>query len=123
MQWVVRERLRIRAGESVVSRTVAIPAFDTVIQTLAASLPFCGPVTIQAFYSKSQGVRLIEVNPRFGGASALGIEAGLDTPARLVALAQGDNERFLYNRSLRMGLTMLRYAADVFIDMPTEPAP
>lgn len=115
VQWVARERVRVRAGESVVSRTVKIPALDAVVMALAGSIQLFGPVTIQCFYSEATGVQLIEVNPRFGGASALGIEAGLATPERLVALAQGNYDLFLKERPLRYGLTMLRYSADVFV--------
>ena len=118
VQWIARERLRIKAGESTVSRTVAIPAFDDIVPALARTLPLFGPVTLQAFYSPQHGPRLIEVNPRTGGAAALGFEAGLDTPARLVALAQGDRETFLRPRPLRIGLTLLRYSQDLFLESP-----
>lgn len=118
LQWIARERLRVKAGESTVSRTVHLPAIDALMPALAATLRFAGPVTIQVFHSKTGGPRLIEINPRFGGASALGIEAGLDTPARLVALAQGDLESFRRPRPLRYGLTMLRYSRDIFLEPP-----
>lgn len=114
-QWIARERIQVKAGESVVSRTVSIPALDTLMSELAETLPCVGPVTVQAFYSADNGASLIEVNPRFGGACALGIEAGLDAPRRLVALAQGDQEAFERNGPLRYGLTMLRYSQDVFV--------
>ncbi len=115
MQWVVRERIRVRAGESVVSRTVSLPALDSMMRKLAGALSFSGPVTVQVFHSDQEGPYLIEVNPRFGGASALGIEAGLQTPERLAALARGDMETFEQDRPLQIGLTMLRYNNDVFI--------
>lgn len=116
VQWLARERMRVRAGESTVSRTVEIPALDTLITTLARSLHFFGPVTVQAFYSEHGGARLIEANPRFGGASALSIEAGLDTPRRLVAWARGDFDNFARPRTLRYGLKMLRYSQDLFCE-------
>ena len=115
VQWVTRERIRVKAGESSVGRTVSIPALDALLPLLAHSLPLVGPITIQAFFSEQNGPHLIEVNPRFGGGAALGIEAGLDTPRRLVALAQGDTASFLRPRPLHVGMTMLRYSQDVFI--------
>ena len=114
VQWISRERIRVKAGESTVGRTVSLPALDALIPGLARSLRLVGPVTVQAFYSEKNGPRLIEVNPRFGGGAALGIEAGLDTPRRLVALAQGDTASFLRPRSLQVGMTMLRYSQDIF---------
>ena len=118
VQWIARERIRIKAGESTVSRTVALPALDALVPTLANSLHLVGPVTIQVFHSETHGPRLIEINPRFGGAAALGIEAGLDSPQRLVALAQGDLASFRHLRPLRYGLTMLRYSQDLFEGAP-----
>lgn len=47
---------------------------------------FVGHVTVLAFYSPDNYLNLIEVNPRFGGASNLSIVAGLDSPHRLIAI-------------------------------------
>ncbi len=116
VQWVVRERLEIVAGESKVSRTVAEPALDRLVLDVGDRIDLYGPVTLQAFFSPGDGPWLIEINPRFGGACALGIEAGLATPERLVALVQGDRDGFERSRPIRVGLTMLRYSADYFID-------
>lgn len=116
LQWIARERLRVRTGESTVSRTVALADLDRLMAALAQSLHLFGAVTVQAFWSPADGAKLIEVNPRFGGASALGIEAGLDTPRRLVAWAQGDHGEFSRPRSLRYGLKMLRYSQDLFCE-------
>ncbi len=121
VQWISRERIRTKAGESTVGRTVSIPAIDALLPSLAHSLHLIGPATIQVFYSQQNGLHLIEVNPRFGGAAALGIEAGLDTPRRLVSLAQGDTEDFLRTRPLEIGMTMLRYSQDIFIHENTTP--
>ena len=115
VQWISRERLRVKAGESTVGRTVSIPAIDDLMPRLARSFHFKGPATIQVFHSEQMGPHLIEVNPRLGGAAALGIEAGMDTPRRLVSLAQGDTASFLRPRTLQFGITMLRYSQDIFI--------
>ena len=115
VQWIARQRIRVKAGESVVSRTVRLPAFEPVINTLASSMRLFGPITLQAFFSPENGVHLIEINPRFGGACALGNEAGLEVPERLVAFVQGDMENFYRLRSLRYDLTLLRYSQDLFI--------
>lgn len=114
VQWVVRERIQLKAGESVISRTTSIPALNALVQQLAASIPFFGPITVQAFYSEEKGPFLIEANPRFGGASALGIEAGLQTPERLVALTRGNINRFEQCADIQSGLMMLRYSKDIF---------
>lgn len=119
-QWIARERIRVKAGESTVGRTVAIPALDDLVRSVARALPLFGHVTLQAFHSPASGPFLVEINPRFGGGAALGIEAGLDSPARLVALAQGNLAEFLRPRPPRIGLAMLRYSRDIFLEnLPT----
>ena len=120
VQWIARERIRVKAGESTIGRTVHLPALDALLPRLARAFAFAGPVTLQAFYSESNGPCLIEINPRFGGAAALGIEAGLDTPRRLVALAQGDRDAFLRPRPLSYRLAMLRYSQDVFLELDPD---
>jgi carbamoyl-phosphate synthase large subunit len=115
VQWIARQRIRVRAGESVVSRTVKLPAFEPVINALANAMRLFGPITLQAFFSPENGLNLIEVNPRFGGASALGSEAGLDVHERLVAFIQGDLETFYRPRPLRYDVTLLRFSQDIFI--------
>lgn len=115
VQWIARARLKVRAGESVVARTVEIPALDALVRQAAASLHLFGPITLQAFYSPAHGPHLIEINPRFGGACALGIEAGLDSPSRVFALVQGDLDAFSRPRPLQAGLMMMRYSQDLFV--------
>ncbi len=118
VQWIARERIQVKAGESTISRTVSLPALDALVPALAQSLHLVGPATLQVFHSEARGPNLIEINPRVGGAAALGIEAGLDAPQRLVALAQGDMDSFCRPRPMRYGLTMLRYSQDLFEEMP-----
>lgn len=118
-QWVARERIRVEAGESKVSRTVQKTGLDHLIRKLGRKLTLIGPVTVQAFLDDHEGPWLIEVNPRLGGACALGIEAGLDTPSRLVSLVQGDQAEFYRERQISYGLTLLRYSDDLFVSEPT----
>ncbi len=115
VQWIVRERLRVKRGETCVGVTVDIPAFDEIVRMLGAHGLFLGPVTLQCFYTPESGPYVIEVNPRIGGGAALGIEAGLDTPARLVQLVQGEAEAYAQPRPLRYGLKMFRYSTDLFV--------
>jgi carbamoyl-phosphate synthase large subunit len=86
---------------------------------LARALGLIGHNTIQCF-SGEGGVRFIEVNPRFGGAAALSIEAGADTPRWLIKLVKGEP------LAPRIGdftdaLMMLRYTEDVFVEEAALP--
>jgi carbamoyl-phosphate synthase large subunit len=81
---------------------------------LCARLGCIGHNVVQAFYRRETGPLLIEVNPRFGGASNLSIRAGLDSPSRIIALLAGEKPR--NPRPIRFGLTMLRYSEDMIIE-------
>lgn len=108
---VPRERLRIVAGESYVSRTARVPALIDEGVRLAQALGLVGHNTVQCFFDGTAAL-FIEINPRYGGAAHLGFEAGAVTPWFLVRLA--------LNRPVtpavgdfQDGLVMLRYTQDV----------
>jgi carbamoyl-phosphate synthase large subunit len=111
---VPRLRGLVLGGESFVSRTVDSPRMVELGRHLAELLGLRGPFVAQAF-DRGDRVDLIEVNPRFGGASALAIEAGADSPRALVRIAAGHDAQPDLGR-YRIGLTMLRYTQDLFVD-------
>ena len=86
---VVRERVRIIAGESAVARTVRDEVLAAAAAGLVLGLGLRGPATVQAFEERGR-ILFIEVNPRFGGGAALGFESGCPTPEWLVRLARGE---------------------------------
>jgi carbamoyl-phosphate synthase large subunit len=114
LQAVVRQRLKVRGGESHTSQVVNIPDLTQVSMKLAESLGLVGHSVVQAFWSPRCGVRLIEVNPRFGGASTLSIQAGLDSPRRLIGFLRGDATA-LENSPITTGLLMHRISQDFFV--------
>jgi carbamoyl-phosphate synthase large subunit len=116
LQAIVRSRLVVRGGESQKSRVEDVPALAEGALRLCAALRLVGHNVVQAFHSPAAGARFIEINPRFGGASALGIEAGLDSPRRILSLVAGETEAAAQPRPIRYGLTLLRHSADVFVD-------
>jgi len=111
---VVRTRDVVVNGESQVTTTTANPALVDVCQKLVAALPFYGHIIVQAFVDALGGVHLIEVNPRFGGASCLAIEAGLDSFYWFLLESQGADLRdtpFLHDPARR--LRLMRYPSDL----------
>ena len=115
LQAVSRRRVQIRAGESSVSRVERRPGLEAAAMRLCAAIGVVGHAVVQAFDDERSGPRFIEVNPRFGGASNLSIAAGLDSPARLLALLGGDPSARAA-RPIRDSLSMLRFSQDVLID-------
>ncbi len=83
---VSRERIRVRAGEVIVGKTVFDRTIAEVCVKIAEALPACGPITVQCMLS-TQGPRFTEINARLGGGLPLGIAAGADSPAWLLASA------------------------------------
>jgi carbamoyl-phosphate synthase large subunit len=112
LQAVARRRLLVRDGEAVKSRVEAAPALTDKALALAAAVGLIGHNVVQAFYAPEIGPRFIEINPRFGGASNLSIQAGLASPERLLQMLQGHGEAAAAPRPITLGLTMLRYSQD-----------
>lgn len=110
---VPRLRQLVVAGESYVSRTVHEPDLIAETGRLATELHLVGHNTIQCFWDGEQ-VKFIEVNPRFGGAAALGMAAGADTPAMLIRLMNGETLPARLGQ-FQSDLVMLRFTEDLFL--------
>ncbi len=83
---VPRRRLEVRNGE--VSKGVVVKdrRVMAVGRKVALALGDCrGLVTVQCIVTPRREIRVIEINPRFGGGAPLGIHAGADYPAWLMS--------------------------------------
>lgn len=104
-----RERLRVRCGEVIVSRTVDLPFLEEQAKKVLSSGGFYGPVTLQAIVDNESGhPYFIEINARFGGGSILSIEAGLNSPLYILS------PNCDWFSGLKRNLTMMRYDMSVF---------
>lgn len=115
LQAVARSRLEVRDGEAVKSRVENAPELAGQAMGLCAALGLVGHNVVQAFYGPRTGPRFIEINPRFGGASNLSIQAGLASPERILQMLEGQGEAAAVARPIAHGLTLLRHAADRFV--------
>ncbi|MEP3439255.1 MAG: ATP-grasp domain-containing protein [Hoeflea sp.] len=113
VQAVARSRDMVVDGESVISTVVEDPELEALSLELCERIGLCGHNTVQAFRLEDGEPSFIEVNPRFGGASSLSIAAGLDSPARVIALAAGDMSA-LNPRPIIRGTRLVRYKTDMF---------
>lgn len=111
---VIRERIETKGGVSYKGRTVVQPSMEEHVLRMAPLLGLRGPANIQAFVTDG-GVIFNEVNPRFSGALALSLAAGLNSPLLLLKLALGLPVQSCL-AAARAGLTMLRYWDEVFVD-------
>jgi carbamoyl-phosphate synthase large subunit len=112
---VPRLRIEVRAGE--VSKGLIVK--DKRIISLGRKVGECLPgargcITLQCIVSQQGVIKMIEINPRFGGGAPLSIEAGADMPAWVIQLAMG-REIGNVEHAYRDGLMMLRYDDALFV--------
>ncbi|MCI1185922.1 ATP-grasp domain-containing protein [Hymenobacter sp. DH14] len=76
---VARIRDVVVRGESQVTTTLLDAALLARLTPIVEKLGLYGPFVLQALLTEDDGLHLIECNCRFGGASTLGIAAGVDS--------------------------------------------
>lgn len=76
---MARTRDVVVRGESQVTTTLPDAALRDRLAPIVAQLSLYGPFVLQALLTDGGGLHLIECNCRFGGASTLGIAAGVDS--------------------------------------------
>lgn len=112
---VPRRRIKVRAGEVAKGVTCNRKDIASLASSLAEALPGTrGPITVQLFADGNE-LRIIEINPRFGGGYPLAWEAGARFPRAAIRELLGResrNEDFAWTD----GVVMLRYDDAVFID-------
>lgn len=62
----VKEKIRMRAGETEKSLSVRIPEIEEIVKNIITVLPLKGPVDMDFFFYENK-FYLLEINPRFGG--------------------------------------------------------
>lgn len=112
---VPRRRIEVRSGEVSKGVIVKHPEIMRVGARVAEALGECrGVVTVQCMLTPEQRVRVIEINPRFGGGAPLAIHAGADFPRWLLMEHLGRKPRIRFD-AFRDDVAMLRYDDSVFV--------
>lgn len=108
-----RVRNLVVDGEAIVTTSKNIPEIIELISTVGEKLKFYGHVVMQVFKNEDK-LEIIEINPRFGGASSLAFHCGVLSPKWIV---QGIlNKNIKINESLKYEVTMMKYASDLFVE-------
>ena len=113
---VPRRRIEVRSGE--VSKAVVVKdkAIMAVGMRVAEALGECrGVITVQCMVTPRGRIRVIEINPRFGGGAPLAIHAGADMPRWLMMEHLGRTPRIKPD-GFRDDVGMLRYDESVFVN-------
>ena len=91
---VPRKRIEVRNGEVSKGITVKDPDIMAVGKRVAEVLGECrGVVTVQCMVTPKRRIRVIEINPRFGGGAPLAIHAGADFPKWILQELTGGKPR------------------------------
>lgn len=112
---VPRRRLEVRTGEVSKGVTVKDPAIMAVGRRVVEVLGACrGVITVQCIVTPDRRIRVIEINPRFGGGVPLAIRAGADFPQWILLEHLGRRPR-IRPTAFRHDLAMLRFDDSVFV--------
>jgi len=76
---IMRKRVLVVDGESQVTSTFMNKNLENTLKNIIASLNLYGHVILQAIIDKKNDIHVIECNARFGGASTVSIQSGLDS--------------------------------------------
>ncbi|MBF9237415.1 ATP-grasp domain-containing protein [Hymenobacter sp. BT683] len=112
---VPRTRDVVVRGESQVTTTLPDPELVARLTPIVEKLGLYGPLVLQALLTDDGNLQLIECNCRFGGASTLGIAAGVDSFFWFLQEAAGaDLAQFPFHPA-RTPLRQVRAATDVVV--------
>lgn len=84
-----RLRIATRGGEVLKAKTVCDQEIIDEVKKILNNIRFIGHITIQCMKTK-EGIKFIEINPRFGGGAPIGIKAGVNSPYFLYKLLNGE---------------------------------
>jgi carbamoyl-phosphate synthase large subunit len=118
---IPRTMLESRGGESIKGAAIADPELIELGRAVAEALPLRGPATIQMFRDRELGLRITDINARFGGAFACPMYAALPGrtyPELIVRLAQGERVEphvgeFLAGRTFTRFFWQIELGADL----------
>ena len=117
---VPRLRLEVRAGEVskglIVKNSAIIRQGEKVCECLPGAR---GCITLQCVVDKKGSIKMVEINPRFGGGAPLSIEAGADFPKWIIQMLMGQEIGDVSN-AYKDGLMMLRFDDAIFVDQQKQ---
>lgn len=120
---IPRTMLESRGGESIKGTTIADPELVDLGRRVVEALGVRGPCTVQAFRDPELGLRITDVNTRFGGAFPAPMYAALPGrtyPELIVRMARGEPVE-PHVGEFRAGRTFTRYYWQLELDEDLAP--
>lgn len=114
---VPRLRIATRGGEISKGKIIKDQEIIEDISRLMKVLNPIGHITVQLMRTNN-GIKYIEINPRFGGGAPMSIQSGADSCENLFRLLMG--EKLQYNESYRDEITFLRFDHSICLDERLE---
>jgi len=111
---ILRTRDIIIRGESKVTTSIENNKIKNEVIRVVKKLRIIGHVVIQGILDKKNKFNIIECNPRFGGASTLSIEKGLDSFYWSIIESLGENVDFFPFICDKKKITQVRYEIDKY---------
>lgn len=112
---IVRERVLVVGGESKITKTVSLPELEQLAMKSAEELNLSGHIMFQIILDEIGGYHIMECNPRFGGASTLSVEAGLDSFFWFYKEVLEDSLNNIEFNRTEKELTLVRHSRDLII--------
>lgn len=114
---IARKRDYVVNGESQVTSTIKNEKLERMCMDVAKYLKLYGHVVMQVIIDNDGNFHIIECNSRFGGASTLSVEAGLDSFYWFFLESNGENlEKLPFIRS-SIEKRQVRYPTDLVLDI------
>jgi carbamoyl-phosphate synthase large subunit len=120
---IPRTMLESRGGESIKGSAIADPELIELGRAVAEALPLRGPATVQMFRDSELGLRVTDINARFGGAFACPMYAALpgrSYPELIVRMAAGGRVEPHVGEFLA-GRTFTRFFWQIELDEDLQP--
>jgi carbamoyl-phosphate synthase large subunit len=110
---IPRIRIDTKAGISVKGRIKRNSIIENQCKSIAETLGIRGPSCIQLKESKNGELKIIEINPRFGGGTIFTTLAGANFPAMLLELINNNNNKLIIPKVSE--ITVLRYFEEIVL--------
>ena len=109
---IPRIRIDTKAGISVKGKIIRNSMIENLCKNTAETLGIRGPSCIQLKESKNGELKIIEINPRFGGGTIFTTLAGANFPAMLLELVSNNNNLVIPEVT---EITVLRYFEEIVL--------
>ena len=110
---IPRIRIDTKAGISVKGKIKRDLMIENLCKKTAETLGIKGPCCIQLKESENGELKIIEINPRFGGGTIFTTLAGANFPAMLLEMVSNNNNLIIPKVS---EITVLRYFEEIIIE-------